>query len=346
MTDDRAAENETLAYLQANERSIGVAERQRAFFRACESGHEKVARWLIDRKLIDINGKDASGETCLHHALQKYGNTPLVEMLVENGADVNAAGRNGETPLMRAMWASREAALFFIQHGGDVGAKWTQDKSLLHLASSTASMEILKALLDKGVDIDIRDSTGATPLHDAVASQAAEAVAYLVSRGADVRAQVKKGYQSALLSGDPAHPTISYVEFAEGAGTLHLAALGGSQAIAQALTEKGAEVGMSDTMGNQPIHYAAMNPHEQMLQFLLRAGADPKARNRLEVTPLHYACSFSDDSDEGLERQAAAIKLLTAEGADINARASGGETPMDLVASPRARGYLRAHLGI
>jgi ankyrin repeat protein len=346
MLDSRPTESEILSHLQANEATMGIAEQQRALFLACQDGHEKVARWLIDRKKIDINGRDGSGQTCLHYALKKYGNMPLVEMLVANGADVNAADRNGETPLLKAMSSSREAALCFIQHGGDVTTKWVQGKTLLHLASSSGSMAVVKALLDKGAEIDARDSAGATPLHDAVSSQAAEVVTYLISKGADVRSQVKAGYRTALFSADPAHPNITHFEFPGGTATMHLAALGGDKAIATLLAAKGADIDPTDAMGNQPIHYAAMNLQTGMLEFLLRAGADPNARNRMDGTPLHYVCSFGDDSDQALRLQVAAIKLLSTQGADINARASTGERPIDLIGSDRARDHLRAQLGI
>jgi ankyrin repeat protein len=346
MLDDRLTEGEILSYLQANERNMAIAEQQRALFRACEHGHEKVASWLLDRKQVDLNGRDDSGETCLHYALRKHGNMPLIEMLVKKGADIDAEGRNGETPLIRAMSSSRDAAVFFIEQGGNVGATWTDGKSLLHMASSTGSIAIVRALLEKGAEIDAGDPAGATPLHDAIASQATETVSYLISRGADVRTRVKSNYRTAIFSTDASHPNISHFEFPAGAGTLHLAALGGNEAIARMLTEKGADIAMRDAMGNQAIHYAAMGLRPEMLSFLLRSGADSNARNRQDGTPLHYVCSFSGDNDQALPLQVAAMKLLVMAGGDINARASSGETPMDLVANEQAREFLRSQLGI
>lgn len=336
-------EGEILAFLQANEGKIKGAEQQQLLFRACENGYEKVARWLVEKKKTDVNSKDANGETPLHYALRKYENMPVIEMLVEKGSDVNVESEFGQSPLFRALFASDETARFLIQHGDKATTRWMEEeKSLLHLASGKNSLAMVEALLDKGLDIDITDSNGATPLHDAIASRNTEMVAYLISKGADVQARVQKKYHTLLPPIGPTKDNVlfSHFECLPDAGTLHLAALGGDVETAELLIEKGVAVDLGDTMGNQAIHYAAMNLQTDMLGFLLRAGADPNSRNSGEATPLHYVCSFADDGGESLEQQLAAIKLLITKGANIEARALSGKTPKDLVSNDRVKEYL------
>ena len=62
----------------------------------------------------------SSGVTPLHLAA-KYGHKEIVEILIANGADINAKDDDGETPLHKAAWERHEEiAKFLISHGADV----------------------------------------------------------------------------------------------------------------------------------------------------------------------------------------------------------------------------------
>ena len=73
----------------------------------------------------DVNAKTADGTTPLHNAAV-YGHTEVAELLIANGANMNAiiaSGRNqGKTPLDLAIWRKKnEAADLLRQHGGRTG---------------------------------------------------------------------------------------------------------------------------------------------------------------------------------------------------------------------------------
>ena len=64
----------------------------------------------------------------------------IVQILVENGSDVNARNETYSTPLHRAsLLGCAESVQLLINHGADVSAQDWDHKTPLHLASSSVS---------------------------------------------------------------------------------------------------------------------------------------------------------------------------------------------------------------
>ena len=83
----------------------------------CVSYKSSIVSVIKDRILImfsvvraDINARDNFKWTPLHHACHS-GQEDLVQLLLENGAEMDAQTINGGTPLMRAIESSREAVV-------------------------------------------------------------------------------------------------------------------------------------------------------------------------------------------------------------------------------------------
>jgi len=66
----------------------------------------------------DVNAKGEKGETPLHGAAFT-GRMEVIELLIENGADVNAKDEDGGTPLLYATLSGhKEIADLLRKHGG------------------------------------------------------------------------------------------------------------------------------------------------------------------------------------------------------------------------------------
>lgn len=135
-------------------------------------------------------------------AVEKGEPDSLLQNLLKNGADVNAAQGDGMTALH---WAAdrgdADLAAMLIQAGAQVDAV-TRIGSYqpIHIAAREGHLEVVEILLDNGADVDARTSvSGVTPLHLAASSGNAELVARLLECGATIDAREADWGQTPLI---------------------------------------------------------------------------------------------------------------------------------------------------
>ena len=185
---------------------------------AVELGNiEAVKQHLNDG--TEVNAKGGTGRTPLHWAAIE-GHKEIAELLIAEGADVNAKDDDGYTPLDTAIRRKRpETADLLRKHGGKTGT--------IHVVARNGDLAGVQAHLDAGVDVNVKDKYGDTPLHEAARYGHEEIVELLIAKGADVNAKQKYGETP-----------------------LHNAAHGGHKEIAELLIAKGADVNVKDKYGN------------------------------------------------------------------------------------------------
>lgn len=149
---------------------------------------------------------DVSLQTALHRAAEN-GHKSIAELLLAEGADIDAKSSNRNTPLHYAVdKGHKEIAGLLIAKGADVNAKNAGGDTPLHVAVRGGKGKVSGLLIDKGAGVNTRNNEGFTPLH-CVAMRPRHSwlkvllsgdplrnmAELLISKGADVNATNKEG---------------------------------------------------------------------------------------------------------------------------------------------------------
>lgn len=120
-----------------------------ALMEAVIDNNVEIAKLLIQHG-ADVNKQDDLGETSALHFAAQNNSSELVEILLENQAEVDAEDVNGNTPLSDAVFNSRgegSVIQLLLLHGGDQHKKNKHGVSPLTLAESIANYNVMRYFL-------------------------------------------------------------------------------------------------------------------------------------------------------------------------------------------------------
>nr|WP_246198629.1 ankyrin repeat domain-containing protein [Wolbachia endosymbiont of Ctenocephalides felis wCfeJ] len=360
---------------------------------AARFGQPEVAKFLIE-KGADINAKDKNGGTPSNIAIdQKYddvveylqqtqlgldkqllaavqgGDFRKVKDLVNQGANVNAKGEDGETPLHFAVQEGNlDMVQFFLDKGADIEVKDRYEWTPLHFAASSDKFDVVKFLFDKNANIKARDIYGnmplhvaarysnkfeiveflldkdandindvtndcSTPLHAAVQGNKLSIVELLLDRGASIR--IKDKYNRTPLNLAAKKGYVNIVQVIERMQLnldeeLLAAAESGDLNKIKSFITQGANLDAKDSNGSTPLHYASWNGNLSVVKHLVEKGANLKIKNLDNRTPLY---------DASLNGHLDIVRYLVEKGVDVNVADEENRTPLHCAVS-------EGHLGI
>jgi ankyrin repeat protein len=263
-----------------------------------------MAQWLID------HGSDVhqGGDGPLMRAALRSDRIPMMELLVRNGADVNAEW-NGEFPIIFAPCESVApgALKWLLKHGADPncarpGRKYP-DTALDYVIGTYARSNELAECIDLLLEAGGAGRRNIPAVMEILRGRI-DGLRQLLDEDP---AMVSRRF-SELDFGGTAYRRLSL----EGGTLLHVAAEFGNIEAAQLLLERGADVNaraevvQADLSGQSPIFHAATQFQDfglGMVRFLVHGGADLSIRARLpghydrpeevvECSPLGYALLF------------------------------------------------------
>ncbi len=258
-------------------------------------------------------------------------NLDRIRTLIDQGADVNAKNKYGDTSLIiAARMGSNETVKVLLEKGADVHIRSTNTTNVVNSINSWTplicavqrnhnnnaepirqNIDIINALLAKGADLEARTNDGRTALFLSVSDGNTVIAQYLMDKGADVNVKLATtdGY-------DGYTPLLYAAQYDRGRNPVMLS-----------LLAKGADVNVrGKSNGYTAVIYAAWKGNMEILTALLERGANVNARTRDGETALMYAAGNGKGYPD-------VVRALLAKGADVNAAAQGDNGKTALIAA-------------
>ncbi|XP_065335878.1 uncharacterized protein LOC135936833 [Cloeon dipterum] len=322
---------------------------------ACKHMIWSVAEMLLTRN-VEVNVQDTEGKTAMHYAAEK-GKLNLVKLMHEKGANFaltdddgmntlhSATGyfeififlhekndallkqrlKNGDTTLhcaIRSSYCTKLIKWLIEQCQIDLNSTNSGGETPLLLACTMRRWMIAKMLLEKSVDVHVKDKIGKTALHYAVNSHdgledlhAFDVVQELCKRGADLASTDNDGKNAF-------HHAMKNFHMA-----LFIHELNG-ELVKQRLNN-------GDTTLHLAIKSDLLNRNQALIMWLLEQDfVDLNARNALNETPLILACKASLYTWK-------IVEILLSQNVDVNVRDDNGKSARDFVEEFVGGGFLK-----
>lgn len=256
-------------------------------------------------------GADPNDGESVFHAAESFHEEAL-ELLLRHGADLNATGEWGNTPLyflLRYHDLEREPDVarglrWLLAHGADPNVRCGRERETsVHMAArSGQNVEIVKLLLEHGADVHALRGDGRTAWvlarrsgFDDVAAALEEAGARpepLSSSDALMRACSRGDVEEATQLTSP--QLVASLVPAD-LWVLPTAAFRNRLDVIEACLAAGVPIDTPDEFGATALHHASIRGRAPIVRELLRSGADFRIHDsQHDAPPLGWACFGAD----------------------------------------------------
>ncbi len=323
------------------QRGWPMTQRAQLFVDLATHSDPAARTWLIDHGL-DANARLAGGTTLAAALLMQLptGLTALREA-IDAGAQVTGVGVLD--PVFDALVRHPERreelealALTMIERGADIFAVDASRQTPLVRAIASGSLRVATELLARGVDANLRDRHGRSPLFATFALPAplADAMARaLIRAGADPELAAANGETPlGLALASPQSGLRPWFDWSEWklpkralrAADLPAAAQLGDAAAVTKLVDLGLPVDAADAKGASALIRAAGAGHVDIVGLLLDRGADIAQSTASGATPLSAAI---------IARRLNVVEALLDRGLSVDQRMPGGGTALMIAAA-------------
>ena len=235
-------------------------------FSAAKEGElEKVKKLLQSRANLHAQIKDECDPHMTPvHSAAFCGHRKVVDLLVENEADMEAKDKNQWTPLMYAAGKGhREVVDLLVEKEADMEAKDKNQWTPLMYAAGKGHREVVDLLVEKEADMEAKDKNQWTPLMYAAGKGHREVVDLLVEKEADMEAKDKNQWTPLMYAAGKGH-----------------------REVVDLLVEKEADTEAKDKNQWTPLRVAAEFKEKHVVGMLLEKGANPTSQDQEGDIPL------------------------------------------------------------
>lgn len=194
-----------------------------------DSGDTAALQKLINAGL-DVNSRDANGNTMLFYLLTHYADLDMAKTLINAGADVNQPSANGMTPLLVAtalaaemqnnpqqpdansdvakeiqqanfkkhqnflLKRSQDLLQLLIDNGANVNQETPRGTPLMSASTSDLNLPLVELLLKADAEVNQKDRNGRTALFYAAAFGCDNIATLLLKAGANIQIVDNEGH--------------------------------------------------------------------------------------------------------------------------------------------------------
>lgn len=271
-----------------------------------------------------------SQEKMFHEAAKKGDVNTLMTCLNQN-VQINTKTEMDRTALHFAVANMKENAVaFLLTHNASVDIKDKHGMDAFLLAAWFGNLNILKTLVEKGVDQKSTNEEGLNALHCAAQNNQISIVQCIIKDlQLDLNKPTEKGKMPYHIAAESGHlemvETLKEYEYStqekdkEGNTALHLAAKNGHVTVLKALLNEWDLIDEENEEGVTAFYFAALESHHECVTLLLEAGCDKNILPKNNMSLLHIAAERDDC--------ALASMLIDAE-ADCNCQNNRKESPL------------------
>ena len=221
-----------------------------------------------------MDATDSDGNTALN-SISFYTQLAVIKLLVNRGASINTVNHVQETPLLKAVRSGEvDVVKYLLSKDADIDIRADQWGTALHAACYTAylySLDMVKTLLDNGANINSAAwGVMGTPLQAACRRQHDEDKFRIIDY---------------LLKTDK----VDIQQSSNWWGcNLNVACLTADLNVVDLLIKRGARIDAEDAIGRRPIHFALYRTVDYVKR-LCEAGTDLEGEDLMKRSALHFA---------------------------------------------------------
>ena len=151
---------------------------------ACRGGHLSTVQLLLSKGAHVNIERETGGSTPLAIA-SAFGDIHIVRLLLAHGATPNSPHRTFSALHHAASGGSVDVAKAFVASGANVDALDERDRTALHWACAMGSRSVAEVLIASGAHLDAISSCSDVPLSNAILHEQTSLVQLLVEKGAE-----------------------------------------------------------------------------------------------------------------------------------------------------------------
>ena len=320
-------------------------------YSACGRDDLRIVKEMLDHG-ADPNAGDVRFRATPLHAACAQGNLDVVKELLDRGADPDLINKRSKKPIHLACSYGRIEIVFEFLRRYSMNLQESDYWRIVAETCSNNQVELLKELITTGLVNDTLKKSGGGLLHKAVIDGHIDIVKTLLDHGVDVNEGWEDGVTALYRS--CSHPNFEiYKELTKRGALINIpykdtmpldmAAMGGSLDIISDLLDRGVDINRGDSDNMTALHNACFDGVLDSVKMLLDRGANINAQTSSGETPLFIACDRADgprylsDCPDGY---VPIVEELLRRGADANIADHEGKKPIDIAEKPEIKQLL------